>query len=443
MSTTHQTAELVGEEARPRPHWSLIKRVAFRFFSVYFILFALSNQVGPALLPIPRLEIPSLDRLPALRALVTWTAGHVFSIRRTLVFLSGSGDKTFDWVLAFCLLVVSISATIVWSILDRRSQYVRLYSWTSLFLRFCLAGQMIIYGLLKVVPLQMPFPALNRLLEQYGNFSLMGVLWSSVGASPAYEMFVGSAELVGGILLTIPRTSTVGLLICLIDLIEVFVLNMAYDVPVKLFSFHLIVLTCFLLAPQARRIADFLVFHRTVRLGPPAPLFSSERANRMAVWAQCLFALLLVLGHSEGLRENWSKFGGGHPKSMFYGIWNVEAMTYDGKPRPLTLAPADAKLWRSVVFDRPEIVTVHYMDESLSTFRSAVASKGKTLELSRPNDANWKASLNVARSAADKMTLEGIVDGHRLHLDLHAIELTKFALMSNRFHWVQEYPLNR
>jgi hypothetical protein len=53
------------------------------------------------------------------------------------------------------------------------------------------------------------------------------------GASPAYEIFIGSAELLAGLLLVIPATAMLGALIWLIDMAEVFALNMTYDVPVK------------------------------------------------------------------------------------------------------------------------------------------------------------------------------------------------------------------
>ena len=90
---------------------------------------------------------------------------------------------------------------------------------------------MMVYGMSKAVPLQMPFPFLTTLLERYGDFSPMGVLWSSIGASPAYEIFTGCAELLGGVLLIFPRTTTLGALVCLADAIQVFLLNMTYDVP--------------------------------------------------------------------------------------------------------------------------------------------------------------------------------------------------------------------
>ncbi len=48
-----------------------------------------------------------------------------------------------------------------------------------------------------------------------------------------------------------------GALVCLGDWIHVFALNVTYDVPVKPLSFHLILLSLFVLAPDLKRLADF------------------------------------------------------------------------------------------------------------------------------------------------------------------------------------------
>ena len=168
------------------PRWNIgdwLLRIAFRFCVAYFTLFSLSNQILGGLFVIPKVNIPELSSLWPLKHITFWTASHIFRIKHELVYTgSGSGDKTFDWVLAFCLLVIAAVITLVWSILDRRRpNYVTFHKWFRLALRFALASEMFLYGIDKVIPLQMPFPYLTRLLEPYGNFSPMAVLWSSIG----------------------------------------------------------------------------------------------------------------------------------------------------------------------------------------------------------------------------------------------------------------------
>ena len=128
---------------------------------------------------------------------------------------SGSGDKTFDWVEAFCLATLAIVVTIIWSVADRRRpHYASLHKWFRLFLRFALGSTMFTYGFAKAIPLQMPYPSLVRLVEPFGNLSPMGVLWASIGASRSYEIFAGCSEILGGLLLMIPRTALLGALVC-------------------------------------------------------------------------------------------------------------------------------------------------------------------------------------------------------------------------------------
>src|SRR5579862_6720766 len=103
--------------------WNPALRLGFRFCFVYFVLFCLSNQIFASLFPLQNVEIPDPSTLWPVRQIVFWTAAHVFHTKLPLVYTgSGSGDKTFDWVLAFCLLVAALIGTGIWSALDRRRE---------------------------------------------------------------------------------------------------------------------------------------------------------------------------------------------------------------------------------------------------------------------------------------------------------------------------------
>jgi len=287
------------------PAWSLSRRVAFRFCFVYFGLYCAATQILVSIFPVPKVDTPDLDTLWPMRQIIFWTAAHVFRIRHELVYKdSGSGDKVFDWVMVICVLVFAAVATVIWSILDRRREnYVTLYKWFRLFIRFALASQMIAYGMSKVIPVQMPFPYLSLLIRPFGTFLPMAVLWLSIGSSPAYEIFAGCAEMLGGILLIFPRATMLGALICLVDMIQVFTLNMTYDVPVKLLSFHLVLMALFLLAPELSRLADFFLSNRAVGPSTQPQLFGSLRANRIAFAVQVMLGVWLVGVNSYG---SWS-----------------------------------------------------------------------------------------------------------------------------------------
>ena len=422
-----------SDVAQQGAKWSLGARLAFRFCFVYFGLFCLLTQISMPL----HIDIPDPSTLWPFRQIVIWTATHVFHVAGPLVYTGGSGDRTFDWVLQFCMLAVALLVTALWSVLDRnRPNYATAYKWFRLFIRFALAGQMLRYGWEKAVPLQMPFPDLYTLMEPYGNLSPMGVLWASIGASPAYEIFAGCAEILGGILLILPRTTMLGALVCLADMTQVFMLNMTYDVPVKLFSFHLILRSLFLLAPDIRRLLDLFFFNRPVQPSRQFPLFATPRANRIAVAAQLVFGVALIGSNAYGSWTGWHQYGGGRPKSALYGIWNVEQLTRDGQSRPPLLSENDR--WRRVIFQSPTRAAFQKMDESFVRYGAAIDTRNNTLKLTKDSDQNWAASFTYTRPAPDRLVLEGEIDGHNEKMEL---QLVNFLLVSRGFHWIQEYPL--
>ena len=379
ISAPAQITQLQQEQGAPR--WSLATRLAFRFCFVYFSLFCLATQILGGLIAIPKVDVPDLQSLWPIRPVVLWVAAHILRITRPVPFAdTGSGDRTFDWIVALVLLVLAALATALWSFLDRRRQnYVTLHKWFRLFVRFSLASQMITYGMVKIIPLQMPYPFLTRLLEPFGNFSPMGVLWSSIGSSPAYETFAGCAEMLGGLLLIVPRTTMLGAVVCLADLTQVFVLNMTYDVPVKLLSFHLLLLALFLLAPDFSRLADFFLRNRATEPSTAPQLFGTSRKNRIALAVQIIFGIWIVGTNACGGWSAWHAYGGGRPRSALYGIWDVEQLSIDGQLRAPLLT--DYGRWRRVIFDFPERMSFQRMDNSFAGYGSAINVNDRTLGL--------------------------------------------------------------
>lgn len=421
--------------------WDSGALLSFRLCVVYFSLYCVTCQIIQSLAPLPNVDLP--DPSKPLWPLIAWVAAHVFGVKAQLVFEgSGSGDKTADWVLVFCLLTLAVLVTVVWSWLDRRRMsYPVFYRWFRLFIRVALAGQLITYGLVKVIPLQMPFPFLSTLVEPYGHFSLMGVLWASIGTSRAYEMFSGFVELTAGLLLMIPRTTVMGALLALTAMTEVFVLNMTYDVPVKLLSFHLILFSLFLLAPDLGRLAKFLSLSGDVQSLPNRRLFTGVRANRIALAAQLVFALWLVGLGAYGDWEQRKMYGSERAHSALYGIWDIDQLSIDGQERAPLLT--DYERYRRAIFDFPQWMTFERMDGSDLGFGSAIDSKKQTLALTSNGKNKFKGDFRFQRPATDALILDGQMNGKKIHMQLKRMDEKKLLLLSRGFHWVQEYPFNR
>src|SRR5436190_3393437 len=266
-----QQAVQTAPEVEPSPAivaeapraWSLLQRIAFRFVAAYFILYNLPSPGHADLLrTIPGGAWVFAPYVKMWRAFVPWVATHVFTLSGPATVypaVNGSGDSTLDYVQNFCFVVIAALAALMWSVLDRkRPNYQRMNYWVRLWVRYSLAVTLFSYGFAKVFPMQFRSPGFGRLISTYGESSPMGILWTFRGASVAYTIFSGAMEVIGGALLLWRRTATLGAFFSAAVMTNVFVLNMCYDVPVKLYSGNLLLMAVFLMAPELGRLGRFM-----------------------------------------------------------------------------------------------------------------------------------------------------------------------------------------
>src|SRR5580700_3868944 len=236
--------------------WSWPGRVAFRFAFCYLALFCLG------MVDILRLFIaffafhaePSgmLDFLWG--RLVPWVAVHL--MRMPSPGLDGDSDSVFGYVLPACVLFS--------------------------------------YGTDKVFPLQFGRVSLVRLSQRVGDLDLFNLLWMFMAGSTAYTIFSGALEILAGLVLLIPRFETLGALLAMGVMTNVLVLNMTYDVPVKLFAAHLLLCAIFLAVCNGRRIAGVLLSDRAIEARVQVPLASRAWLNRTATIVQPAAGLAIL-----------------------------------------------------------------------------------------------------------------------------------------------------
>ena len=175
--------------AMPVRRWSLATRVAFRFCFVYFGLYCALTQISTSLVPLPpSIDVPDPSTLWPMRQIVLWTAKHILGITTPVMYAdTGSGDKTFDWVLLFCLLAIAAPRDLC--LVDSRPparklrQSVQVVS--ALHPHLLSQDRCLPTVWVKLSPCKWLIPISVQLIEPYGNFSPMGVLWSSIGLCAA------------------------------------------------------------------------------------------------------------------------------------------------------------------------------------------------------------------------------------------------------------------
>lgn len=432
---------MVAAEQTAASGWSLLQRVAFRFACSYLILYNL-QAVGDL---IPGLGFLSRGYNGLWHGIVPWVAIHVFHLSGPVTVypaVNGSGDTTLDYIEVLCFVISAAVTTTIWSVLDhKRIEYRRLNSWLRVFIRYTLAFTLFSYGFAKVIPTQFVFPGFSRLIEPLGEFSPMGLLWYFMGYSTPYIIFSGGAEVTGGALLLFRRTTTLGAMVSFAVLLNVVMLNFCYDVPVKLYSTHLLLMSVFLMASDLGRLLNVLVLNRPVRpsnLGKPLDV----RWMRMAKVALKIFIIgYFLFSTLKGSLEVYQKFIVGGPRPPLYGLYDVETFTRNGRDvPPLT---TDRDRWKRVIVQLPTALSVRMMDDSPAAYNADYNAAKDTVTLTRASEKNQAGTLIYSRPDADRVLLEGKLSGDMLTIKLREVDTTKFLLVNRGFHWINERPFNR
>jgi len=400
------------------------RKIGLRFAFVYFILLT-------HLLFIRMWSEPLYQTLDGpWQAFIQWVGKNVFHIEGVSFHLTGSGDATGDYLRIFCYFLLSAVFTLIWSLVDRKGEkHDQLFSWFATLVRLFLGSAMILYGLIKVIPLQFSEIKLHQLLMPYGDSSPMGILWKFMATSKAYTIFTGAAEVVAGIFLLFPALATIGAMLSIGVLSNVFMLNLSYDVPVKLFSFHLLLMSLFLASLEWRRIAQLLVANSR-------PLFRRSWMDRAFLIFSVTMGCFVSLA---GLNQYYNK-GALSTKPMVHlqGIWTIEEYLSDGQIRPPLLT--DITRWHRIVFESPDYIVVQKVDGKFDFFDFQVDENTKTLRLGKNQDETWKGDFTFEDSD-HSLVLTGLLEHRKVGLKLNRLDESEFLLTSRGFYFINDYPV--
>jgi uncharacterized membrane protein YphA (DoxX/SURF4 family) len=418
--------------------WRPSTRVAFRFLFSYFLLYIFPGAVGAL-----GSGMPNHDAYRRMwHAIVPWVGESLLHLHGDMrEIANGSGDQLYDYILLLCLLVVAMGATAIWSWIDRkRTSYDQLYEWLRLFIRLTLAVAMISYGANKLFRMQFPEPPLYRFVDYYGNSSPMGLLWTFMGMSRAYSLFAGIAEMLGGLLLIVPRFTTLGALVTFAVMSNVWMLNFCYDVPRKIYSTHLVLMSLFLLLPDLRRLLDFFLLNRKTEPSPAVPLLKDQQLNRWALFLQygigaAALVVCLTAAHGNAIKNAT------YLPAPIRGIWTVDEFLVDGVPQPPLLTDTDR--WQRVIFDTPDDFFFQHMDSQIKALSLQLDPTGKTFTLTAPSDPYWRASFSFEDPNPNSMVLDGNLNGHRVKMTLRRTDMDQFLLLNRGLHMITQSMMKR
>lgn len=443
LTDTESTASREHATDESEKAWHPVTRILFRFSFVYFCWYSLSffkdffvdwENFGAPEDPISR----------AWDQFLAYLAQHLFHLQEIRLGPNGSGDTYADYIHVLVLAVVSAVVCLVWTLVDRRrTHYRRLGRWLAVACRYYLAAVMLSYGFAKVFSGQFGFPPLMKLDQPLGQFSPMGLLWTFMGYSRPYTFFAGLGEVVGGLLFMSRRTTTLGAMVTAGVMSNVVMMNFSYDVPVKLFSSHLLLMALTFLALDAKRLLNVLVWNRPAPATDLSPHFHHRRLHVAGRVVKVVVVVALVWHHAHQGWELEQRFGPGAPKPPLWGIWDVERFVLDGEERPPLLT--DTERWRSFIVNRysSKVAIVRRMDGQIRGHAFEVDEGAGTARFGSVRDPDGQVTWTYRQGDPQSLALDGEFDGHTYRVEMKKRDINEFLLVHRGFHWINEFPFNR
>ena len=390
---------------------------------IYVLLFMSTSQFTP--------------NIPFMQKWVIWFGKKMLHLPKLeKITMTGSGDTTYDYVLALVILLLSVIISLGISLVDRkRKNYQQLYLFTIVLARYYVAFTMLTYGFAKVFEGQFPSLAYYSLEKKFGDMSPMGVLWTFMETSRAYTFFGGLMEVVGGMLLLFRRTKTFGALFSMTVMINVAILNFTYDVPVKIFSSHIVLLCFFILTYEWKILFNFFILHK-------AEVLTYNRLRVRKKW------MLITLRSVKGLLIAVllyaffvNPFINQTKKTVpMEGVYITQRFILNKDT--LQVDPADTVRWNKMYIAFNHGINVIRKENEFAWYNSKIDSVNKTIYLHKNVDISTYAKFRY-ELRKDTLFLAGNIESDSANIIFTRKLKTDYPLINRGFHWINEYPYNR
>lgn len=366
---------------------------------------------------------------PYFEQLAAWTGVTFFNLEPGTDYPIAS-DTTAFYLNAFNLLIISLLIAIAGSITDKkRENYRQLAYWLFVFIRFYLAMQLFSYGFNKIFKWQFYLPEPNTLYTTIGNTPRDLLYWSSMGTSWSYVVFLGIVEILAAALLLSRRTYIAGALVTVMVMTNVLMVNIGFNISVKLYSTFLLLLCVVLLLPEIKKLFGFFFSGKTVSLEKWHPVPSSKKYSRILLVIKTIVIAAIILDplslylRTRNLNDDLAS------RPPLHGAYEVNMFVKNSDTLlPLT---TDNYRWRRMFVHRRGYLITQAMNDEMMSYELFVDTTRKKLMIKNESAHSF---LDYTENK-NKLLVDGIFFGDTLKMELEKIDLEKLPLMEDDFEW--------
>lgn len=383
------------------------------------------------------------DDISFWTSITTWFGEVFLGWEYNMERLMKGFDSKYDYTRFLLIAVLSIFGALLWNVLSKRFKFLALNAktWIITIVRYHLGLTLILYGMAKVLMLQFGEMDLLNLEDQVGSYTGMGFLWKFMSYSAFYTKMTGYVEVIAGILLLFRGTTFLGGIIAFIAMVNVVIIDIGYDVSVKMFAIHLLLMSTILIAYDIKRILRFVVFNQAVEGASYASLFSPKQ-QKIKYALKGAILLYFTISQFYFLQGRLEREKPVNQYPELTKIYQVQKQSINGKDLD-SIKGMDDKKWKSVIINgssRLNNTMVIRRDNRRSLyFSTKMDTIAKTITFYRYRGDENDSYVFKYEDLGDKLyKFEGVYKKDTISLTTKSKSKEDYRLMRNKFKWIRD-----
>ena len=372
---------------------------------------------------------------PVFEILIGWIKSDALNTNNPFE-LNLASDSTDLYIQTLLLIPIALLLSVASIIGDKTgNNFQKIKYWFFVAISYYLALQLFKYGFDKVFKHQFYLPEPNILFSPVGQLSKDILYWSTIGASYQYSVFAGMIELIPAILLLFRRTRLLGAIIAMFVLSNVLMINLGFDISVKLYGGFLLFLSLLIISPNIKSLYNYFIKNNDVKTQRWQYVIDSNRkvvvhlVAKYVVIGIILFESLFVYFQTNNFNDDLN------PRPFLHGAYEVTTYKVNNDTL-LPLKTNENQLKRIFIHRRGYLITQSMNDEMLD-YRLSYDLVNKKLILT--NYDGQKMILDYVYQARDStLILNGVIMTDTVEVIAKQIDLSKLPLLRNGFRWTVE-----
>jgi len=414
--------------------WNFPSIISLRFIFLYLLMYIYPYGFE-------YIQELTTDDISFWRGITVWFGEFFLGWEFDKENLLNGFDSKYDYSRFLLITVLSIIGTMIWLLVDSKLKIeynLKLKTLTRTILRYHVGLTLIVYGIAKVFMLQFGEMDLDRLETSIGNNNGMSYLWAFMSYSKFYTMTTGWIEVIGGVFLLFRRTTFIGSFILLIAMLNVVLIDIGYDVRVKMFAIHLLFMTILLISHEFQRIWNFFVSNKPVTSSSEPPLFTSNKSKKIGYALKSVLLLYFVISCSINYTERIkSQTENRYPTLSAYH--EVETHIINGD----TLHTSNTAKWKNISINgssyRPESLKIIGEDKKRNYYSFEADTTNNSIKFYSYKDPKKEAYRFVYKKIDENtFVFKGSYQNDSIWIQTKAKTLKDYRLTKNGIRWITD-----